>query len=327
MLRLLALAVSLLPLPAFALCSGPSFVDLISDEARVDLRTRTDATLFGEGLYWLATKDGVEVAIMGTMHLPDPRHGDLVERVRPRLGGADVLLVEATKDDQTEMQTYMARNADLMVISDGPTLPDLLPPDIWEDIRAAATERGIPGFMAAKMQPWFLSLSLSLPTCATTAMMNGEQGLDGLLMDVAADLSIPIEPLEPWESMFGLLTSGTFEEQVDALRLGLLPADIQNAMMLSLIDGYFNSQTAFGWHLSRYSVEFLPNLDTALFEQLMAELEQELLINRNRNWIPVIETAAQTHDDIFIAFGAAHLFGEEGVLNLMAQNGWDIAPL
>jgi len=40
----------------------------------------------------------------------------------------------------------------------------------------------------------------------------------------------------------------------------------------------------------------------------------------------VIEDAATQHDNIFIAFGAAHLIGEDGVLNLLQNNGWVISP-
>jgi uncharacterized protein YbaP (TraB family) len=48
------------------------------------------------------------------------------------------------------------------------------------------------------------------------------------------------------------------------------------------------------------------------------------LIDRNRNWIPVIEAAALKHDRIVVAIGAAHLPGEVGVLRLLEREGWMI---
>jgi hypothetical protein len=38
----------------------------------------------------------------------------------------------------------------------------------------------------------------------------------------------------------------------------------------------------------------------------------------------VITDATQTHDQIVVAFGAAHLPGTMGVLNLLAQAGWTV---
>jgi uncharacterized protein YbaP (TraB family) len=55
--------------------------------------------------------------------------------------------------------------------------------------------------------------------------------------------------------------------------------------------------------------------------------QTELLLDvRNEQWIPVIETATETADDIVIVFGAAHLPGENGVLKLLENQGWSIAP-
>lgn len=190
-------------------------------------------------------------------------------------------------------------------------------------MRDAASARGIPSFMAAKMLPWFLTLSLSIPPCASATIAQG--GLDHLLMTRSGELSIPTQALEPWEAMFDLISGGTFEEQLDALSMGLIDPDQQDAFIDALLDLYFEERSAMGWHLSYYTKDFLPDAVAATFDAQMAEVQQALLIYRNANWIPVITQAAQTHDRIFIAFGAAHLFGEDGVLNLLDQDGWDIS--
>ena len=225
------------------------------------------------------------------------------------------------------MQTYMARNPDIMAITDGPTLPELLDEATWASIRDAATSRGVPGFMAAKMKPWFLSMALSIPPCAMTAMTSGEGGLDNMLLESAADLGVPVAPLEPWQDMLDLLSMGTFEEQIDALRMGLLDPDVLDTIVVTLTDFYFTGQSAMGWYITEYTKDLIPDLDPVQFDEQLAQMEQLLLIDRNINWIPVIEDAAETHDKIVIAFGTAHLFGDFGVLNLLEQNGWAISPL
>ncbi|MBL9053177.1 MAG: TraB/GumN family protein, partial [Tabrizicola sp.] len=47
---------------------------------------------------------------------------------------------------------------------------------------------------------------------------------------------------------------------------------------------------------------------------------------RNRAWIPVL-TKAAAEGPVFAAFGALHLSGKEGVLNLLEQEGFTIEPL
>jgi uncharacterized protein YbaP (TraB family) len=325
MLRATLIALTMLaPNLSHALCNAEGIETLMAPADLAELNDVASTTPYGQGLYWSAHKDGVELSIIGTMHLADPRHANLRARAAPQLERADLLLVEATLDDQNAMQVYMAQNPEMMTINDGPTLPDRLDPDTWAQIRDASASRGVPGFIAAKMQPWFLSMTLAIAPCAMASMMAGELGLDGLLMEDAAALNVPVMALEPWQDMLALLSSGTFDEQIDALRYSLIDPDIQDALITSLLESYFAEDTAYGWHISSYLTEHMPNMDPALFDAQMAELEETLLNNRNRAWVPVIEDAAASHDQIFIAFGAAHLIGDQGVLSLLDDNGWTI---
>ncbi|MEL6957777.1 MAG: TraB/GumN family protein [Pseudomonadota bacterium] len=317
----------LLPSAAAALCNGPDLWSQLSDERRADIKAAAGEIRYGSGNFWEATRDGTTLTIIGTMHLPDPRHQATLARLAPLIDAADLLLVEATLQDQSDMQVYMSRNPDLMTITDGPTLPDLVDEDTWAAIEEAAAARGVPGFMAAKMQPWFLSLTLALPPCAMSSMIAGDAGIDNMIIEEAQSRGLPVAALEPWEDMFALLTSGTFEEQLEALRLSLVDPDLQDAIIVSLIDFYFAEQSAVSWQLGYAISEFLPDMDQATFDAQMAQMEQQLLIDRNASWIPEIEAAAAQHEEIMIAFGAAHLFDETGVLALLEANGWTISPL
>lgn len=324
MIRAFALLLALLPLPAAAVCNGPDFISTLNTAERAALYDQAAGTRYGEGLFYRATRDGKTLHILGTMHLPDTRHDALRARVAPQLATSGLLLVEATATDQTAMQTYMANNADLMTLPADRSLPALLDTATWDAVAAAASARGIPPFMAAKMQPWFLSLTLAIPPCAMQQMASGAGGLDALIMDAATSQGIPTAPLEAWQDMFALLTSGTFDEQIDALRLSLIDADAQDALIVSLVDSYFAGQVALSWHVSRYTADLIPDMDRATFNAMLDDVEQTLLTDRNRAWVPVIEAASADHAEVFVAFGAAHLIGDDGVLHLLAQNGWTI---
>ncbi|MDA9208000.1 TraB/GumN family protein [Octadecabacter sp.] len=322
---ILSLYCLLLPAIASAQCQGDDITTWLPAADRTALQARVDATEFGQGLYWRATKDGNVINILGTMHLPDPRHAQILERTAAQLDSADIVLVEATLQDQTDMQIYMANNPDLLTINAGPTLPEMLDDATWQALRDAAQSRGIPGFMAAKMQPWFLALSLSIPPCAMGAMMSGELGLDAMIMERAAAQGIPVEPLEPWEDMFALLTSGTQDEQLDALRISALAPEVHDALLTTIVNAYFEGNMALGWHLSAFLHGFVSNVSRQDYAEQIALAEEQLLTDRNHKWIPIIQDAVTRHNDVFIAFGAAHLIGKDGVLNLLQQNGWTVA--
>ncbi|MNE69130.1 TraB family protein [compost metagenome] len=58
--------------------------------------------------------------------------------------------------------------------------------------------------------------------------------------------------------------------------------------------------------------------------KLQAWLEQTLLAERNRNWLAKWSTLP---NESFIVVGALHLYGEQGLLALLEQQGWRITAL
>jgi uncharacterized protein YbaP (TraB family) len=58
----------------------------------------------------------------------------------------------------------------------------------------------------------------------------------------------------------------------------------------------------------------------------MAGYEDLLLINRNKNWIPVMEKAMSTQATFF-AVGAGHLPGKDGIISLLRNAGYTVNPV
>jgi uncharacterized protein YbaP (TraB family) len=57
------------------------------------------------------------------------------------------------------------------------------------------------------------------------------------------------------------------------------------------------------------------------------ELREVLLTERNRNWIPEIEKALTTDRDVMFLVGAAHLVGEDGVVDLLRDQGLTVTQV
>ena len=56
------------------------------------------------------------------------------------------------------------------------------------------------------------------------------------------------------------------------------------------------------------------------------EFQTKLLDDRNKAWIPKIESAIKV-SPTFIAVGAAHLGGKVGVVNLLRSKGYTVRPI
>ncbi len=326
MLRIVTLiAAVFLPLTLHAQCAGRNLVTALAATEQADLRSAAQAVPFPDGNLWRATRGRQTVHIVGTYHFDDPRHDAILTAVAPLIAGAEVLLVEAGPDEEAALSERMAREPRLMTIVDGPTMPELLPEAEWQALSAAMKARGVPGFMAAKLQPWFLSLMLGIPPCDMARMANG-RGLDQRLMHEATARGLPIKALEPYDTLFVLFEKMTQADQLSMIRSALTMEPQAEDMSVTLADLYFAQESRVIWELMRHLTLTAPDVDPELVAQDLALLETTMMTDRNRAWIPVIESAA-AKGPVAAAFGALHLSGEQGVLNLLAQKGFKIERL
>lgn len=328
MLRSLAAALlACLPGLAAARCDAPSLYDRFDEDTLARIEAEAAAVPYGEGLTWEATRGDDRLVIVGTLHIFDPRHDPLVERLRPEVAAADLLMVEITAEGETAMNRRIVEDPSIMYYEAGPALPDRLDPELWDRVAATARERGMPPFLLAKLRPWALMVSLSIPPCAMEGLAAGERGLDHRLMALADESGVPQASLEPYDTLVRIMNAAGEAAEIDLLRAALVPLDVQAEMLTATLEDYFAGATARTWAMSEEVMAFVPDLDEAAAGRIGALMTRLLLDERNRAWIGEIEAAAETHDRIVVAAGAAHLPGESGVLRLLEADGWTIRPL
>lgn len=307
---------------ANAQCSGASYLDTLPADARATLTSASAAQPYAQGLIWDGTRGDRQITLIGTLHIHDPRLAPLRDQIAADITSADLLWLEATPDDQRALEQMLANDPSRFLITTGPSLPDLLDPPSWAALSSAAQDRGVPAVMAAQMQPWYLSLLLAIPPCTMAALAQGHGGLDGLISDLAVANGTPMQALEPATTLFDIFDAAPMDQQLAMLRLGLADPALQEPVLVATLDAYFAQDVALIWALSRHAALNTAGIDRAQAAAVFAQMEQALLIQRNQNWQPVIAAASADHRQIVAAFGAAHLFGETGVLQLLANDGW-----
>ena len=107
-----------------------------------------------------------------------------------------------------------------------------------------------------------------------------------------------------------------------------IPLDIQLSVVLNIIDHEEIASKELNELIAKYKnkdIEALSELmDTSYFN--FQGYEDLMLDERNINWIPIIEKAVN-EGTVFIAFGAGHLAGDQGVLNLLKERGFKVTPV
>lgn len=311
--------------PAWAECQGQNLIDRLSAEDKAQLDAATDAVPFARGNLWRATRGAEEVVLLGTYHLDDPRHAAVMEVAGPLVDAAALVLVEAGPEEESRLMDRIGSDPGLVFITEGPTMIDLLPPGDWSALSRAMAARGIPAFMAAKFQPWYLAMMLGIPVCDAASAATAK-GLDGMVIDRAADAGIPLRALEPYDTLFTIFEALTIEDQIEMIQSTLALEPQAEDFAITLADSYFRQDGRMIWEFMRMAAEDLPGYTPERVAEDYAVMEDVMMIRRNQAWIPVIEEAA-VRGPVFAAFGALHLSGESGVLNLLQDRGFTLERL
>jgi uncharacterized protein YbaP (TraB family) len=321
------LAVSLfLCLPAGgadAACAGQDILPTLGAAQRAGIDAAVDSLAYGRGNSWRATKGAAVIHLLGTYHLDDPRHDAVMGRLAPAIDAASTVLVEAGPEEQAALEAEMARHPDRLFTTDGPTLPERLDEADWKALSAAMQARGMPAFIAAKMQPWYVAMLLGIPACAMADMAGDPNGLDTRIIARAALRDIPVRALESYDTVFTLFDDMAPADQIDMIRTTLAMNARAEDYAATLTEAYFAEDVRATWELGRMAALDLPGETPESVDADLAAMEELLMFRRNRSWIPVIEKAA-AEGPVFAAFGALHLSGRDGVLALLEREGYRI---
>ena len=311
--------------PAFGSCAGRNLIEALPEPDRQALFERAHAVPFAQGNLWRATRGGEEITLIGTLHMDDSRHEATMVALAPALDAARVVLVEAGPEEIAALQSRLARDPALMVQTEGPTLPERLSPELWDKLAQAVRARGVPPFMAAKLQPWYLSMILSIPPCALEAM-GEDRGLDARVIEAAEARGLPVRALETYDTVFSVFDKMSDADQLSMITSSLALEDRSEDMSSTLIDSYFDEEARVIWEFSRAVALTIEGYSAERVEREFALMEAALMVQRNQDWIPVL-TRAAADGPVLAAFGALHLSGDQGVLALLQAEGFTLKRL
>jgi hypothetical protein len=122
--------------------------------------------------------------------------------------------------------------------------------------------------------------------------------------------------------------SSEFLETIDFQMSTVEKVSIEEQIKMMYIDGLTgNPTTEYNELLTAYKEQNLTKMSRLFAEEEDIEnFEQDFLITRNKNWIPIIENFAKKNS-CFIAVGAGHLAGENGLIRLLRNEGFTLTPL
>jgi len=257
-------------------------------------------------LWQIAGAEGQRAYLFGTVHaLPDGVRWR-TPQIDHAFDAADMLVVEISLlDAEDSMRAAFQR---LSATSGQPPLAMRVSPEDRALVSRVMAEHGLKDADFANMETWAAALVLS----QLAEGVDSANGVDRALLKAAGNMRV-IE-LEGAERQLGLFDALPEQEQDDLLEG--VARELDEA-------GHENELDP---RLEAWLTGDLAALEEAARGGLLAdpELREALLVGRNRDWAERIDALLSDGATPFIAVGAAHLLGPDGLVALLNSRGYSV---
>ena len=306
---------------AAAQCRGTDLRDRLTPAAQERLQREIAKVPFAYGNHWVATKGKQRIHVIGTQHTGDSRMRAIMRTLRPVIEQADAVLLEVTRMELAKIEDVLLDNRSLILITKGPTLPQMMSETAWADLSHRMKQQGYDPEQTARIQPWYLSLSLAQSGCGGRGFA-AYSGLDDRIEDLAIRNRIPIGSLEL--SMDGMrsLALQPIRDQAKLLELDLASDLNIDDQVVTQRNAYFSETLAEALLIKEWTMYRDIDIPRSEVVRLLRQFDTLLLDRRNKAWMPVITRTKG--DNLVVAVGAAHLPGRNGVLNLLHKRGYTL---
>lgn len=269
--------------------------------------------VIAESSVWLVEKGANKVYLGGTIHLLRATDYPLPVEFEKAYHQSQLVTFE-TNIKQLNNPDISRQMLFKMSYQDKRTIQSETSPEVYQQLNNYAKSAGISLKFMRKAKPGMLMSAFMLNELGKIGV--NQEGIDMYFLNKALDDNKKTLFLE------------TPVQQIDFLaEIGIGNED---RFYQSLMRDIEQTQTLFSKMVKYWRSGNNVMLDAATNQMMKADSPQTfetLIVQRNLNWLPTIEQYFETPEIELILVGAAHLIGEQGLLNKLAAKGYKVSKL
>ena len=262
---------------------------------------------------WSVRSGDNVIYLGGTVHLLRPGDYPLPDEFEETYQASSELYFETDIAAMSDL-SVQAQLLQQLTYSDDRSLRTVLSDEAYTALSAYTQTAGLPIVMLEKFKPGLLISTLQI--LVFQSMGFTPQGVDAFFHTRAVADGKAEGQLETVQEQIGFIAAMGEGNETEFILLSLKDLTETGNVIDGMI-GAWRSGDAQG--LSELFVEDMKVEAPALYDTLLLE--------RNLKWIPQINRMLQDADTEFVLVGAAHIVGENGLLDLLSQEGYEINQL
>jgi len=263
---------------------------------------------YERGLLWRVSAKGKASHVFGTIHDADPRVAELPAPASEVLERSKSLLLEFVPSPYTR-----ERFLEAALLPDGQTLAQLIGAEDFAQVREQLAPIGLAPEVLARLKPWGALINLRHSGSAEAPP------IEDTLLARARGRRMVVEQIEGVEEQIFTFDECPMETQVALLRHSLAHRAELVELEEATIGAYLQRDLAAIWRLRQAFGARYPEVAGHL-----AVMTKRVV--RDRSVVMAYRMQRELRrGDAFVAVGALHLYGDQGVLALLGQDGYRAA--
>ena len=266
--------------------------------------------LVAQSSVWKVTRGANTIYLGGTCHVLRPGDFPLPREFDTAFTASGKLFFE-TDIARLQSEEMMQVIATKGMFTDGNTLEKVLTPAAWKAAQAWCAKSGLPIEQVSRMRPWLFTLTMAMVELQKLGVSS--EGVDMHYFQKAAGAGKKTGELEPFERQLRFLTE--------------LGAGHESEMIAQSIEEGDEMSEKFSGLLTAWKNGDLAQLDTLMLQEMRKKypaIFKELIVDRNKAWLPKLDEMLKTPEVEFVLVGAAHLPGAEGLIAQLRARGCTI---
>lgn len=274
--------------------------------------------------FWKLEKAGQKPNwLLGTMHVTDPRVTNLPAEAKTAFDGSAVVVLESDEIlDQQKAAARLMATPDLLYFAGKESISDYLNPDEKKLLEDGLMKRGMPFNAVVKMKPWMLTSMVALPSCELSRKAQGIPFLDMKLAKDGLAMGKQIKGVETMAEQLNVVAGLPMSFHVKSLIGTVKYPEYTADMMETTLKLYLRGDIGLVFPAGAY---FAPEKNAEDFKD-MALFEDRLIRMRNHTMADRAEPIL-AEGNVFMAVGALHLVGDEGVVELFRKKGYTVTAV
>ena len=261
---------------------------------------------------WSVSSDDNTIYLLGSVHVLKQENYPLHDSIYQAFDKVSHLVFEVNLDEMSSPMNQIGVLAKGMY-KDGQTLKQALSPENYAIAKTKLEKRGYQIELFKLMKPWMLATTITILELQKLGF-GTDHGVDQHFFQKAKTEEKTVEGLETVEYQLNLFDSLSPKTQEQFLLQTLAEIDILEEQTHNLVESWTHGQIE-GLEVMLENMQEFP------------EVYEALITQRNQNWLPHVESYLQQDEPTMIVVGTLHLLGEEGLLAMLKEKGYNIQQL